>query len=91
MKTITVRDDIYERLVALKRAKDSFSDVIRRLLERRNTNLSQYFGILADSSAMDDVASTAEDVRKSAKVRSRCFSIHRFSSTSSEGSKRQEI
>jgi predicted CopG family antitoxin len=70
MKTITIRDDIYERLVTLKRAKDSFSDVIRRLLERKNTDLSQYFGILAGSSAMDDVASIAEDVRKSAKVRS---------------------
>ena len=34
MKTITIGEELYERLVRLKREDESFSDVIERLLNR---------------------------------------------------------
>ena len=32
-KTISIMDDVYERLIALKRSNESFSDEIRRLTD----------------------------------------------------------
>lgn len=69
MKTITIRDDIYKSLRELKRSKDSFSEVIRRLLERKNTDMSTYFGILRDSSKLDEIEEIAANIRESARMR----------------------
>jgi len=38
MKTISIRDDVYQKLVELKGEKESFSDVIEKLLNKRRTN-----------------------------------------------------
>jgi len=69
MKTITIRDDIYKSLRELKRAKDSFSEVIQRLLERKNTDLNTYFGVLRDSSKLDEIEEIATNIRESARLR----------------------
>lgn len=33
VKTITIRDDVYRKLVAVKSEKESFSDLLERLVE----------------------------------------------------------
>ena len=69
MKTITIRDDIYKSLKELKRSKESFSDVIKRLLTRKNTSISEYFGVLEDSSLLNEIEEIAENIRSSARLR----------------------
>ncbi|MEM2727188.1 MAG: antitoxin VapB family protein [Archaeoglobaceae archaeon] len=67
MKNIFVRDEVYEKLAKLKRGKESFSDVIMRLIEGRTEVdvLDKYAGKLADSQISDLVT----EERKKLKVR----------------------
>ncbi len=55
MKTLTIRDDIYERLDRLKLEGESFSDVIQRLLEDRRPSLKDFLGALRDSEWPDEL------------------------------------
>ncbi len=68
MKTISIRDDIYSRLLEMKEEGESFSDVIEKLLERKNTRISKYFGILRDGEVLDEIEKCLE-ARKSARLR----------------------
>jgi predicted CopG family antitoxin len=36
-KTLTIRDEVYERLLKIKREDESFSDLFMRLSEEENT------------------------------------------------------
>lgn len=67
MKNIFIRDEVYEKLQRLKRGKESFSDVIMRLIEGRTEVdvLDKYAGKLAESQISDLVA----EERKKSKVR----------------------
>jgi len=38
VKTITIRDDVYRRLLAIKRPGESFSDLFERLLKSVNAS-----------------------------------------------------
>ncbi len=38
VKTITIRDDIYKKLLAIKRPGESFSDLFERLVKSVGTN-----------------------------------------------------
>ena len=49
MKTITIRDDTYHTLLILKEGEDSFSDVINRLVTKKNRDIREYAGALRDS------------------------------------------
>jgi predicted CopG family antitoxin len=69
MKTITIRDDTYEKLVRLKRDGESFSDVIERLIEQKDFDISRYFGILKDSEVLERILEYSKDFRKSARLR----------------------
>jgi len=69
MKTITLRDKVYDNLVRLKQNNDSFSDVIEVLLEKKTTDIEQYFGALRDSSVLDDIGIYAKDSRRRARTR----------------------
>ncbi len=48
MKTITIKDEVYEELRKLKREGESFSDVIMRLLKRREVDLLAFYGAFSD-------------------------------------------
>ncbi len=48
MKTITIRDETYYLLLSLKEKDDSFSDVIDRLISRKNRDIREYAGALKD-------------------------------------------
>ena len=50
-KNISITDDAYARLAALKRSNESFSQVIRRITERRS--ILELAGILSASEAQD--------------------------------------
>jgi len=56
MKTISIRDYVYEKLLRLKEEGESFSDVIEKLLEKKGFSLEEYFGCLKDSPALDKIA-----------------------------------
>jgi predicted CopG family antitoxin len=46
-KTISIMDDAYERLLRVKLKDESFSDVVRRLTEKKKGDLLKYAGILS--------------------------------------------
>jgi len=69
MKTISIRDDIYERLVNLKGEGESFSDVIERLLSRKGFSIERFFGCLKDSAVLDEIAEYSRKIRESARFR----------------------
>jgi len=69
MKTISIRDNVYEKLLKLKREDESFSDVIERLLTREKTSLKQFFGKLKDSSILEEMEEEVLKFRKSVSLR----------------------
>ncbi|MHA1741635.1 MAG: antitoxin VapB family protein [Candidatus Thorarchaeota archaeon] len=69
MKTITIPDDLYRQLKKIKRKEESFSDVIRRLLERRNTDIGKYFGVLRDSPVMAYLDDMVKEIRSPARFK----------------------
>ena len=69
MKAITLRDDTYQRLVALKEDDDSFSDVIDRLASRKTCDIGKYAGALRDSKIFDDLQALTKEMRGSGPAR----------------------
>jgi len=69
MKTITLRDDTYHALLSLKEDDDSFSDVIDRLVTRKNRDIREYAGGLRGSKVLDDLQSFSKKMRSSGKAR----------------------
>lgn len=67
MKNIVLRDEVYEMLSRIKREKESFSDVIlRMILERRNRSLEvlrKYAGSLRESDMIDIVLKERKSFR----------------------------
>lgn len=61
-KTISLSEDAYERLRAAKREGESFSDVVRRLTH--GVRLTDYFGVLSESTANELEARIAESRRE---------------------------
>jgi len=59
MKTIAVRDEVYEQLSRLKKDKESFSDVILRVINEKRKNsieiFEKYAGSIEDSDILDFV------------------------------------
>lgn len=66
-KNISIRSDLYNKLVKLKQKGESFSEVIERLLNEglkgSTSRLMKYFGVWADFP--EDIIQKAEDFRKS--------------------------
>jgi predicted CopG family antitoxin len=69
MKTITIRDETYHVLLSLKEKDDSFSDVIDRLISRKNRDIREYAGALKDSGIIDDLEAFTRNMRRSGKAR----------------------
>ncbi len=69
-KTISIRDEIYSTLKNLKKENESFSDVIGKLAKKKRSNLSDYFGVLKDSKALDEIEEDYKKIRASARSRS---------------------
>ena len=69
MKTITIRDDTYHTLLMLKEGEDSFSDVINRLISKKNRDIREYAGALRDSKIVDRLQQSTRDIRDSGWAR----------------------
>lgn len=69
MKNIMVRDEVYEKLQKMKRGKESFSDIILRLIEKQKAKgvevLEKYAGKLED----DELEKVVMDERRKFRVR----------------------
>lgn len=67
MKNIVVRDEVYEMLSRMKGEKESFSDVIlRMIMERRSRSLEvlrKYAGSLKESDMIDIVLKERKSFR----------------------------
>jgi predicted CopG family antitoxin len=61
-KTISLEDSAYERLKAAKRAGESFSDVVRRVLGAREPSLLDFTRLL-DKRTADRLADAIERMR----------------------------
>ena len=48
---------------------DSFSDVIDRLVSRKNRDIGEYAGALRDSKILDDLQKFTREIRRSGKAR----------------------
>jgi predicted CopG family antitoxin len=69
MKTITIRDDTYHNLLMLKEGEDSFSDVINRLISKKNRDIREYAGALRDSKILDRLHASTKEIRDSGRAR----------------------
>ncbi len=69
MKTITIRDDTYHTLLILKEGEDSFSDVINRLVNKKNRDIREYAGTLRDSKVLDRLHASTREMRDSGWAR----------------------
>jgi predicted CopG family antitoxin len=69
MKTITIRDDTYHNLLMLKEGEDSFSDVINRLISKKNRDIREYAGALRDSKVLDSLHAFTREMRDSGRAR----------------------
>ena len=69
MKTITIRDDTYHTLLMLKEGEDSFSDVINRLISKKNRDIREYAGALRDSKVLDSLHAFTREMRDSGRAR----------------------
>ena len=69
MKTITIRDDTYHNLLMLKEGEDSFSDVINRLISKKNRDIREYAGALRDSKILDRLHASTKEIRDSGQAR----------------------
>lgn len=69
MKTLTIRDDVYAKLVKLKKEDESFSDLLERILERGRPSLRDFAGILKDSEWLDDLEKEIMELRASVNIR----------------------
>ena len=49
-KNVVVKDEVYKKLLKVKKSDASFSDLIERLLEGRS-NLMAFAGVLSDKEA----------------------------------------
>lgn len=57
-KTISLSEDAYNKLKALKKDNESFSDVVRKVT--KTSNISKFHGVLSDDTA-DEIE---ESIRK---------------------------
>lgn len=64
-----VRDEIYEMLSKLKKGRESFSDVIYRIIKERENKSLEFFEKYAGALSESDIFEIVMRERKSIKVR----------------------
>ena len=69
MKTSTIQDDTYHTLLLLKEREDNFSDVINRLISKKNRDIREYAGALRDLKILDRLHASIREIRYSGWAR----------------------
>ncbi|MBI2147513.1 antitoxin VapB family protein [Candidatus Woesearchaeota archaeon] len=74
IKSLTITEDAYDALKALKHNDESFSEVILRISKEKRDHIEKYFGILKDSPLtteewIDSVKKGRKDTDEESRVR----------------------
>ena len=67
-RNLAVREKVYKKLLEAKRGKESFSDVIDRLLQGKS-DLMAFAGALAGDAEFNEALKDIEEVRKRTVLR----------------------
>ncbi len=82
VKTITVREEAYKLLLEMKKEKESFSDVLVRVLRKktaRKSRVMDFFGVLKDSKNLEEMEKEILEQRKKSELRDVCIkSVHKI-------------
>ena len=70
MKTLTIRDETYQKLAKLKRDNESFSDVIERIIEGRQVSIEEFVGKLKNSEILKELENEWLQFRRNFKFKS---------------------
>jgi predicted CopG family antitoxin len=62
-KNLTVKEEVYNKLLEAKKGNESFSDVIERLLVGKN-DLMSFAGIFSGDKEFDQIMNDIQEVRK---------------------------
>lgn len=69
MKNIAVSDDIYREIASLKLEGDSFSDVLRRILNKKHVKISSFSGVLRGRKFLEKLEKEVKKNRKEMECR----------------------
>jgi len=69
VKTITIKDDVYEELIKLKKDRESFSEVIMRILKGKKISLLDFYGVFSDKELWLNIEKEIIEERKKALIR----------------------
>lgn len=70
IKTISVRDNVYETLKSMKKENESIGDVVERLVYKKGeADLSDFFGVLKDSEVLKGLEEDTKRIRASSRFR----------------------
>ena len=69
-KNISIREDVYRKLLEARREGESFSGVIERLLEKRSS-LLPLWGVLTNNRNVAEIERDIRAIRKKTVIRTR--------------------
>lgn len=69
VKNISIKDKVYESLKKEKQDDESFSDVIQKLMNKREVKLKDFYGSLRDSLVLDEMKERIKESRKEVRFR----------------------
>lgn len=69
VKNISIKDKVYESLKKEKQDDESFSDVIQKLMDKREVKLKDFYGSLRDSLVLDEMKERIKESRKEVRFR----------------------
>lgn len=70
IKTISIREEVYETLKSMKRKDEGISDAIERLINKKGEgNLEDFFGVLKDSEVLEGLEKDTKRIRASSRFR----------------------
>ena len=69
MKNITVSYDVYREIASLKLEGDSFSDVLRRILDKKHVKIGNFSGVLRGSKFLDELEKEVKKNRQEMELR----------------------
>ena len=68
-KTISIREDVYETIKSMRREDESISDAVERLIEKKEANLEDFFGVLKDSEVLNGLEEDTKRIRAASRFR----------------------
>ena len=69
VKNISIRDRVYKLLKQSKKDNESFSDVIEEVLTGQRLDLKEFYGVLKESQALQEMESHLKQLRDTARFR----------------------